>query len=163
MRILVVLFLGLSLVAFACKPEAAQADASGQTPETEATRADSLSPEPAASANGHDFTFLTHQLWHYSGAIGPEDLGPEPFKGEWIDFDPNGTFVAGKGKAETHSGTWAYNESETLLGIRPADPAYKPGEWKVMFNNQAMVWVGTEVFGNQSTQIRLVRHADRPE
>ncbi len=163
MRILVLLFLVLALIPIACKPEAAQADAAAETQAPVAPAPDSLSGMPAASGEGHDFTFLTHQLWHYNGVVGPEELGPEPFKNEWIDFDPNGTFVAGKGKDETHHGTWAYNEEEKLLGIRPLDAAFKSSEWKVMFNNQTMVWVGTKAFGNQSTQIRLVRHENRPE
>lgn len=162
MRILVMLFLGLALVS--CKPEAAQADMTDTPAESSTAVTPAPSPDPSpATGEGHDFTFLTHQLWHYNGAVGPKELGPEPFKGEWIDFDPNGTFVAGKGKDETHHGTWAYNEEEKLLGIRPLDAAFKSSEWKVMFNNQTMVWVGTKAFGNQSTQIRLTRHENRPE
>ena len=163
MRSLVVLFLLQVLLVVACKPDTPQAHAPVQAPQAVAPAANSPDAEPAASANGHDVTFLTHQLWHYTGAIGPKELGPEPFKGEWIDLDPNGTFVAGKGKDETHRGTWAYNEEEHLLGLRPSDGAFKPSEWKVMLNNQYMVWVGTQAFGNQSTQIRLVRHENRPE
>jgi hypothetical protein len=163
MRILVVLFLGLALVASACKPESAPADEAAEASSTTVPAPDSLPRLPMAGDDGHDFTFLTHQLWHYSGAVGPQELGPEPYKNEWIDFDPNGTFVAGKGKDETHRGTWAYNEEEHLLGIRPLDAAFKASEWKVMLNNQMMVWIGTRAFGNQSTQIRLVRHENRPE
>lgn len=154
----------VGLVLSGCKPEAPVSTAVDISQDTMATARMTAAGEPdtTSGSDGHDFTYLTHQLWHYSGSAGA-DLSPDAFSGEWIDFDPKGSFTAGKGKAETYGGTWRYNEELKLLGIRPSTPDVKPSEWTIMYNDQMMVWVGTKAFGNQSTQVRLVRHAERPE
>lgn len=164
MRSLYTLFILFLLLTAGCKPDTATTTTTDpQSTEAAQVATDTSTDTPVLSPEGHDFSFLTHQLWLYNGAVAPKELGEEPFKDEWIDFEPDGSFVAGKGNRQTHQGTWAYNESARLLGIRPVDPAFKPSEWNVMLNNQMMVWVGTKAFGNQSTQIRLVRSDKRPE
>ena len=149
------------LTAFGCKTDAAEQSAETSMVATADSAAEAI--PPVEVDEGHDFTFLTHQLWHYKGAVGPESLGPEPYKSEWIDLEPDGTFTAGKQQTQTHTGTWRYNDSLKILGLQPNDRDFSPSEWNVMYNQEMMVWVGTKAFGNQSTQIRLVRSETRPE
>lgn len=158
-----VILLGI-LVLAACKPETASTTEEVVNNETTPpTEAPAVAPSSEAIPGlGHDATFITHQLWHYRGIMSP-DVSPDAMDGEWIDFDPSGTFKAGKGQAETYGGTWFYNEDARLLGILPADPAHKRSEWQVKYNGEVMVLVGTAALGNQSTQMRLVRHAERPQ
>lgn len=151
------------LILSACKPESA----TNPEPSAVATPPAVEAPVEAPSASGvqpslgHDATFITHQLWHYRGIMSP-DVSPDALNGEWIDFDPSGTFKAGKGPSETYGGTWFYNEDAKLLGIVPADPDHKRSEWLVKYNGDILVLVGTAALGNQSTQMRLVRKAERP-
>ena len=70
---------------------------------------------------------------------------------------PDGTFKAGKLKEQTHTGKWAYNDKVKVLLIKPDVRTYNITEWKVMYNEQMMVWVGTQTYGNHSTQVQLVR------
>ena len=127
--------------------------------------------QPAVSTNnsneisgGHDYTFLTDQLFHYDAVniIGKE-AGENPYKDQWIDLMPDGTYKAGTLKEQTHTGKWDYNHEQKVLQLRPEGSGLKMSEWKVMHNNDMMVWVGTQTFGNNATQIKLIRSAELPQ
>jgi hypothetical protein len=111
-----------------------------------------------AATGGHDYTFLTDKLFHYEDAYGGSKGGPQPFKDEWIDLLSDGTFKAGKLKEQTHAGVWSYNHDTNLLFLKPDDTnAFKMSEWKVLYNDQMMVWVGTQTYGNNPIQIKLAK------
>lgn len=126
------------------------------------------SESPSADAEtsvGHDQTFLTQKILIYTHAFGP--AGPDgepPFKDEWIDLKPDGTFTAGKKKEETHSGRWGYNEARSTLVLKPYDTKKFPmSEWEVKHNDAAIVFVGTSRFGNNAYQCQLVWSETLPE
>ena len=113
---------------------------------------------------GHDYTFLTDKILIYQVAFGGEKTGKEqPYKDEWIDLQPDGTFKAGKLKKQTHTGQWSYNNDAQILFLRPDTKEVKLSEWKVMHNDDMMVWVGTQSFGDNAVQIKLVRSEVLPE
>ena len=130
--------------------------AATQQPETQQPAAQA-NGESASSELGHDFTFLTDKLFLYKAAFGNSNKDNPLYKDEWIDFAPDGTFKAGKLKEQTHTGKWAYNDKVKVLLIKPDVRTYNITEWKVMYNEQMMVWVGTQTYGNHSTQVQLVR------
>ena len=107
---------------------------------------------------GHDYTFLTDKLLLYKAAFGGDKNTKEQlYQDEWIDLHPDGTFKAGKLKKQTHTGQWSYNNDTQTLFLRPDTKEFKMSEWKVMHNDQMMVWVGTQTYGDNSVQIKLVR------
>lgn len=113
---------------------------------------------------GHDYTFLTDKILIYEMAFGGEKYGKEqPYKDEWIDLQPDGTFKAGKLKKQTHTGLWSYNHDAQTLFLRPDTKDFKMSEWKVMHNNDMIVWVGTQTYGDNPIQIKLVRREVLPE
>jgi len=115
------------------------------------------------SAGGHDYAFLTDKLFHYKAAnIVGKDPKENPYAGQWIDLDPDGTYKAGTLKEQTHTGHWDYNHEAKVLLLRPDDKNFKISEWNVMHNNDMMVLVGTQTYGNNATQIQLVRSAELP-
>lgn len=152
----------------ACKQEAttvqegASQSVPGQNTESATQDASKLSDGSAAATGGHDYTFLTHKLFHFKDAYGGPKGAEQPFKDQWIDFDPNGTFKAGKLKEETHTGTWTYNHDTKLLFLKPDVKSFPMSEWKVMHNEQMMVWLGTQTYGNNPLQVKLVRHDEIP-
>jgi hypothetical protein len=161
--ILCLLLLTISLVA--CKKDAT-VQQEGSTPsatqENQATPAQDNVAGPA-SEGGHDYTFLTDKILIYKAAFaGGTNSNEQPYKDQWIDLMPDGKFKAGKLKEQTHTGLWTYNHDTNILLIKPDNNAFKMSEWKVMYNNQMMVWVGTQTYGNQSTQIQLVRSDQLP-
>lgn len=116
-----------------------------------------------SSTGGHDYAFLTDKLFHYKAAnIVGKDSKDNPYAGHWIDMDPNGTYKAGILKDQTHTGRWDYNHEAKVLLLRPDDKKFKISEWNVMHNNDMVVFVGTQTYGNNATQIQLVRSAELP-
>jgi len=169
--------IGLLTGAIACKQDTAsqQEAATTQpvavdTPKTAVqSPSDVINPAPNPTTNpaatgGHDYTFLTDKLLLYKGSFGGDkDSKEQLYKDEWIDFDPNGTFKAGKLQKQTHTGQWSYNHDTKTLFIRPDTKEYKMSEWKVQFNDQMLVWVGTETYKDNAVQLRLVRSATLPQ
>ncbi len=157
-------FLVIALGMAACKN-----DSTTQTEETTSTPAQSESGNQAVKANpsqassqatgqGHDYTFLTDKLFHYKAAFGGKTAKNQtPFKDEWIDLLSDGTFKAGKLKEQTHTGQWSYNHDTKILFLRPDTDKFKMSEWKVMYNEHMMVWVGTQTYGDNSIQVQLAK------
>jgi hypothetical protein len=150
----------ISLVLLSCKQEAGNVQ---QEPTQDSTKVNAVQ-EPStqggestqASADGHDYTFLTDKLFHYTGSFGGTK-GEDIYKDQWIDLAPDGTYKAGKLKEQTHTGKWSYNHDAKILQLRPDVSTFNISEWKVMYNEQMMVWVGTQTYGNNAIQVRLVR------
>lgn len=152
---------GLSLT-FGCKN-----DASSKQEETISNSQQENSPAPVAtpsgnqvastSTSGHDFTILTDKIFIYKQAYGGKNTREQPYKDEWIDLTSDGKFRAGKLKEQTHTGTWTYIENSKTLHLTPDDSKFKNTEWTIMYNNQMMVWVGTETYGDNAIQVQLVR------
>jgi len=153
------LFAGL-LFFISCKEKASteQEETSVETPQT------SQLATGTASTGDHDYTFLTDQLFHYKAAkIVGNDSGENPYAGQWIDLMPDGTFKAGTLKEQTHTGRWDYNPQAKVLSLRPDDTSnFKLSEWNVMHNDAMVVLVGTQTYGNNATQIQLVRSTELP-
>ena len=137
------------------------------------TAVDSINAAPAttpeqsadqAVTGGHDYTFLTDKLLLYKDVYnGDKESKEQPYKDEWIDLDPTGTFKAGKLQKQTHTGQWSYNHETKTLFLRPDVKNYKMSEWKVLHNEQMIVWVGTQTYGDNKLQVKLIRSATLPE
>lgn len=163
-----VILLLLQIMAVACKQDASttsdeSAQASGQT-ESSASGYPSAntSSDQTAVSGGHDYTFLTNKILIFENSIGSEKGGANPYKDQWIDLMPDGTFKAGTLKTETHKGVWSYNHDTKTLFIKPHSPDHKMSEWTVMHNENMMVWVGTQTYGDNAYQIKMVWSDELP-
>ena len=175
MKSLPIVFMAVSLFFMTgCKQESANVQAENTqdavtTPQA-GTAEEPAQIQPAASANtpppnvsqGHDYTYLTDQILIYKAAFGGQK-DQALYKDQWIDLDPDGTYKAGKLKEQTHTGKWGYNHDVKVLQLIPDDSKFPRSEWKVMHNEQMMVWVGTQTYGNNNTQIQLVKSKTLPE
>jgi hypothetical protein len=151
-----------------CKQEAStQQETTGSEASSQVSTLSQQVPNQAVEqplTEGHDYTFLTDKILIYQVAFGGEKSGKEqPFKDEWIDLQPDGTFKAGKLKNQTHTGQWSYNNDSKTLFLRPDTREVKMSEWNVMYNNEMMVWAGTQTYGDNAIQIKLVRSEVLPE
>ena len=152
------LFITLLMIQ-SCKENATTQQEEANTGQRDTTASDRINPV----SGGHDFTFLTDQLFHYDAVnIIGKDPADNPYKDQWIDLMPDGTYKSGTLKEQTHTGQWYYNHDQKILQLRPNDAKFKTSEWKVMHNNNMMVWVGTQSYGDNATQIKLERRADLP-
>ena len=74
----------------ACKQDATTTqegsaqDVQNQT--TESTPQEAAKPTDRATTGGHDFTFLTHELFHFKDSFGGPKDAEQPFKDQWIDL-----------------------------------------------------------------------------
>lgn len=136
-----------------------------QQEETTVVKKDTIASEGTATfSGGHDNNFLTDNLLHYKAAnIIGKDPKDNPYVGQWIDMESDGSFKAGTLKNQTHTGRWDYNEKTKVLMLRPDDTNFKTSEWKVMASNDMIVWVGTQTYGNNATQIQLIRSTELPQ
>lgn len=113
---------------------------------------------------GHDYTFLTKDIFHVDVSIvSGKDPKEQPYKGVWLDLLPDGSFHYGKFDKTLYSGTWAYNHDMKILAITPNDPNEKRSEWSILANEQMVVLVGTRTYGNNGTQLKLVRSTTFPK
>jgi hypothetical protein len=165
MRSFPIIFAILALAA--CKRDTTQSET-----QTEATTQDTtaqLNTEVATStplpAEGHDYTFLTHELFHIGGAVmsSVKNKGDNPYASNWIDFLPDGTYKWGKHKEVLHSGVWSYNNDKEILQMKGTSGEPFRTEWKVMHNDQMVILLGTDTFGNNSVQIQLIRSTTMPD
>lgn len=143
-----------------CNPKSDSQKAESTPAEEQKTGTDISS----AKNEGHDYTFLTHQMLHYKASVtNGKDPKEQPYAGQWIDLDPDGTFKAGKLSKQTHKGKWSYNHDAGILFIQPDDKNFKTSEWKVLFNDDMIVLIGTETYKDNPTQIQLMRGDKFPE
>lgn len=107
---------------------------------------------------GHDYTFLTFKLFKINGAFVPgKDPKDQPYKDQWLDLTPDGKFQWFQGTKLLFSGDWGYNHDLKVIDILPKDKNYKPTEWNVIFNDDMVVFTGTQTFENTGTQLQLIR------
>jgi hypothetical protein len=158
------------LIAFACKQantpaETQQEPGANATPDTTAQVNTNVVTSTPLPAEGHDFTFLTHELFHVGGAMvgSAKGKGNNPYEGHWLDFFPDGQYKWGEHKNVLHSGRWSYNDERKILNLQPTSGQGQPSEWKVMHNDQMVVLLGTRTHGNNNTQIQLIRSTTLPD
>lgn len=146
----------------ACKSNTAE-----QQDEATVTIADTNTANTQSSSTasgGHEYAYLTDKMLHYQVAnTAGKDATHNEYENQWIDLDPDGTFKAGVLSEQTHTGKWDYNHDARVLLLRPDDPKFKISEWNVMHNEDMVIFVGTQTYGNNSTQIKLVRSDKFPE
>lgn len=159
--ILLICFLLSTLVFGGCNQKTG-----GQTTETGTANDQTKKTESTTGSaeGGHDYTFLTIKMLQYKAALVPgRDPKEQPYAGHWIKMDSDGTFRSGIYDKQTHTGKWTYNHDATTLLLQPDGKEFKASEWKILFNDDMIVFVGTATYGDGGTQIQLVRIDKYPE
>lgn len=156
-----ILFLSLFVILFSCKNNAENDSVAGQEAVIESDNG--FMKDRPSGEQDHSWTFLTNQLFHYTAGftVGEKDDG-KLFVGHWIDLDSDGTFEKGIYKKTTYTGQWTYDHNVQELTLYPDPDEEKNTQWKVMSNDDMVVLVGTAKYGDNATQIRLVRHKEKP-
>ncbi|MEO6132006.1 MAG: hypothetical protein ABIQ02_09160 [Saprospiraceae bacterium] len=163
MRSILFLSFVVALVAFTgCKQK--QGTQPGEPKQVTAQPGKAGTPGGAKSEGGHDYTFLTYKMLQYRAALVPgKDPKEQPYAGQWMKLNSDGTFKSGKYSEQTHTGKWTYNGEAKVLFLNPDGQEYKPSEWNVIFNDDMIVFIGTPTYGNSGTQIQLIRIDKFPE
>lgn len=110
--------------------------------------------------------YYTNLMWHYSAAVVINDKEKEKeYIGKWIKLKPDNTLETGIYDGPTNHGSWAVNEAKNIITI--VEEAEQPisTEWKITTSSSSdavMIWVGTKKYGNNGTQIKMLRVSDKP-
>jgi len=143
-------------------PPAEQKHSSGPESKAPSSTQPSTSTGPGEvdTKQGHDYTFLTHKMFKINGAFVPgKDPKDKPYQNQWIDLEPDGTYTWGEGKNKLYTGFWGYNHDLGIIDLLPKDKNQKQTEWKVIFNDDMVVFTGTKAFDNNGIQLQLIRVA----
>ncbi len=114
-------------------------------------------------SKGHDYNFLTDKILIYNAVIGGPADENHPRKNDWIQLMNTGQYMAGRGSEQTHTGKWTYTHDNQVLFLQPDVQDYPMSEWSVMSTNEIIVLVGTQTYGNNATQIQLLKSTSRPQ
>ena len=171
-----------ALVLFSCVTDQEQ-----KTPDTETTVAPNADPNaqtvtvinedtPIKGAPGERISpqsmrfvkAITNNLWYLNAYIRmskPEAERKRLFnenKGRWFDFKPDGSFVSGFWEQETGGGKWKYDPQIPGMYLDHDDRRDEEFEIKMSSDEQTMIWIGTQTFGESGVQARLENRLTPP-
>lgn len=117
---------------------------------------------PAGSQN-YNWTFLTNQLFHFKAKVTiGQQVSKEEYVGKWLNMEDDGTFETGTNQKTDYTGEWNYDHDTDILTFYPDPKIEKNSQWKVKYNDHVLVLVGTAKYGDNATQIQLVRRGEKP-
>ena len=131
---------------------------------TETQGEESSSTQQVVPEGDHaSWTFLTNgYLVNRNTVKIGQDPKENPIKGHWYDLKTDGTFDYGDGSTLLYTGVWSYDHPSTKLELLPNDKNAKKSQWKVMYNEDNIVLIGTEKYSDNNTQMQFVRKMEKP-
>lgn len=109
------------------------------------------------------WSILTVDLWHYNFALSVTDTPDENiYEGYWIDFEDDFSYTKGYYNDVVATGYYDYDNDSKILEIIPEEGDDEPSQWTIKTNGEVIILIGTSKYGNNATQIKLVRERERP-
>lgn len=110
------------------------------------------------------WSILTVDLWHYNFALSVNETPDRNiYEGYWIDFEDDFSYRKGYYDQVVATGYYDYNNDTKILEIIPEEGDDEPSQWKIKTNGEVIIMIGTSKFGNNATQIKLVRERELPK
>lgn len=105
---------------------------------------------------------LTDSLWHIYFALSIAEETPKKniYEGHWLDLKEDGSYQKGIYDQTTDSGRFLYTSALKTLELRSERDS--SSEWSVRVDPDAMLLIGTQKYGNNPWQIKLVRRSVAP-
>ena len=139
-------------------------DSASSTPQAESATS-GAGEQPTNTATTVDqmpWTFLIDGIYHNNATItSGQNPADNPNKGAWIDFKDNGTYDYGKYDKKEYSGSWFYDGDKEFLELNP-EGEERPSEWQLKYKDNNLIWVGTNKYGDNATQMRWLRRQGYP-
>lgn len=137
-----------------------------ETPERPRIRKASTNAKPIDRPNPEEkraWSILTVDLWHYNFALSVNETPNENiYEGYWIDFEDDFSYKKGYYDEVVANGYYYYDNDTKILEIIPEEGDDEPSQWSVKTNGEVIILIGTSKFGNNATQIKLVRERNPP-
>lgn len=166
------LIIGLLVFALACESDKnANTAETSENDVTERITQKPLSPKTNATATPKPnpeerraWSILTVDLWHYKFALSvTETPDKNIYEGYWIDFEDDFSYTKGYYEDVVARGYYDYDNDTKILEIIPEEGDDEPSQWNVKTNGEVIILIGTSKFGNNATQIKLVREREKPQ
>jgi hypothetical protein len=110
--------------------------------------------------NPKSYALIEADVWEYQFVFNGEMSKQGEYDGIWIDFKPDFTYEYGnRGKVEG-SGKYSYEFDRSELLMVDDKSNAKPQEWQVKSAGDALVLVGTALYGDNAVQMKLHRVSD---
>ena len=157
------LFFIAFLMIASCKQDAKPAE--NPTEETPVANEQVTGKDMPSGSKNWDWAFLTNKIFEYRNGIiaGTDPTGStKPFQGQWIDFEPDGTFEHGKYDKTDYTGVWEYEHDAQILTLFPDEKEQKNSQWRIKFADDVLIMIGTAKYGDNAIQAQLVRRDDKP-
>ncbi|MBK9272426.1 MAG: hypothetical protein IPM48_12610 [Saprospiraceae bacterium] len=108
------------------------------------------------------YLLITDSLWHFYFALSISEETPKKniYEGHWLDLKDNGTYEKGIFGDKTDEGRYLYVPQNGTIELRSVKDS--SSEWKVKVDPDAMLFVGTEKYGNNPWQIKFLRKSKLP-
>ena len=133
-------------------------------PITPNTEAPILKQETPLTAYAQQF--YTNTYWHFEAAVvikNPEKS--KAYTGKWIKFNADNTLESGFYDGKVNTGNWVIDEGKNVITIVENGQQAEYSEWRVKTSSSSdaiMIWIGTNRFNQNNTQIKLIRYHDKP-
>ena len=110
--------------------------------------------------NPESYAIIEADVWEYQFVFDGEMSKKGEYDGVWIDFKPDFTYDYGKNSEVRGSGKYNYVFDRSELLMVDNLPGTKPQEWSVKSAGDALVLVGTALYGDNAIQMKLQRVGD---
>lgn len=128
------------------------------------TETPTLQQEPPLTAYAQQF--YTNVYWHFEAAVVIKDLEKgKAYIGKWIKFNADNTLESGFYDGPVNTGNWVVDEGKNVLTIVENGQQAEYSEWRVKTSSSSdaiMIWIGTNRFNQNNTQIKLIRYHEKP-
>ena len=106
------------------------------------------------------FAIIEADTWEYEFYFKGEMSKPGEYAGVWIDFKPDNTYEYGHLKDVQGAGRYSYQFDRGELLMVDNNANQKPQEWQAKVAGDALVLVGTSLYKDNATQMKLSRVPD---
>lgn len=107
---------------------------------------------------------LIKDYWHIDAFLrGNEMKFGADAVGFWLDFNEGNKYSYGSYDKTYGTGRYVYTTENNLILLLDDDQRFKPQEFEVKYNNDALVLVGQATYQDNSMQVKLFRRATYPE
>lgn len=110
------------------------------------------------------WSILTVDIWHYNFALSVNETPDSNiYEGYWIDFEDDFSYRKGYYDEVVAQGYYDFDIDSKILEIIPEEGDDEPSQWTIKTNGEVIIMIGTSKFGNNATQIKLVRERYPPK
>lgn len=140
-----------------------QANASDSLVQAYRAAAASILEHRISSAATKTATGMDKDIWVVDAVLKGEKMTfGDDVKGFWMDMGEDNTYKYGSYEVQTGSGKYFFDVDKSTLLTLDDDTRIKPQEFQTMLTNDALVLVGSAIYGDNNMQAKFQRKAAMP-